>query len=51
MIRSGNRQRLQVDLGKWKYCNAVTKIQILLKRGSGEWKKGAGIVVENIGFR
>ena len=50
-VKSKRRQCLQVDLREWEHCNAVTKIQILLKRGSGEWKSGAGIVVEKIGFR
>ena len=44
-------QRLVIDLSKWKYRSCVTKIQILLKRQSGNWKSGAGVVLEKIGFR
>ncbi len=49
-VRSGKTQRFKIDLKKWKYRNKITKIQILVKRKSGNWKSRAGIVIENIGF-
>ena len=50
-VRSRKTQRLLIDLSSWEYRGSITKIQILLKRQSGNWKSGAGVVLEKIGFR
>lgn len=50
-ILSRKTQRFLIDLSRWKYRSRVTKIQILVKRQSGNWKSGAGIVFGQIGFR
>ena len=50
-ISSRKTQRFVIDLSRWKYRSRITKIQILLKRKSGNWKSGAGVVLEKIGFR
>ena len=50
-IYGNKKQYLVTDLQGWKYRSGITKIQILIKRESGNWKKGAGVVLENIGFR
>ena len=50
-ILSKKTQRFVIDLSRWKYRSRITKIQILLKRKSGNWKSGAGVVLEKIGFR
>ena len=50
-IASKKKKLFSIDLSTWKKKDAVTKIQILIKRESGDWKKGAGIVIENMGFR
>ena len=44
-------RRIQVDLSGWEYRNAVTEIQILVKRRSGSWKSGARVTLSQIGFR
>lgn len=49
-IRAKKRQRIRIDMSGWKYRNHITGIQILVKRVSGNWKKGAGISLEKIGF-
>ena len=49
-IRTGTARRIRMDLSGWKYKNNITKIQILIKRESGNWAKGAGAVFEKIGF-
>ena len=50
-IQQKKKQCFSIDLSTWSRKNAVTKVQILIKRESGSWRKGAGIVVEKIGFR
>lgn len=49
-LRSGSRS-IKVDLRKWPYRNAVTGIQILVKRSYGGVKKGASVTVSGIGLR
>ena len=51
-ILEANRvRRFQADLSAWEYRNAITQIQILIKRESGSWKNGAEVTLSRIGFR
>lgn len=48
-LKPGTR-RIMVDLSKWEYRKAVTRIQILVKRSSGSWHSGAAVKITDIGL-
>ena len=42
--------RLRIRLDQWKYRNRITKIQIIVKKASGKWRKGSSVTVTTVGL-
>lgn len=47
---SARSRRYCVDLGAWPWREAVSSVQILIKRKAGSWRNGASVTLTGMGF-